>query len=499
LAVYAFVKKLQDGRAALFSALLLGTNYLWLTYNRVAFVESFQAALITLAYLSVAAATRQRAWAVLGGVAYALAAMAKISAIASVAGIGVFWAWQFVWPTDEADALGSRLKTFTTALLFGISAVLAALTAWLLLVRPNQEVFAAASKHLVGLASGRSSPLGIMTLGLGQTVKSDRPITSMFVIHNALWLVCVVLVAIRQLAIPRQSRDATDRLCWCWLVFCLLTIGLKHFDHDRRYLQLLPPMAILMGTELARSGLTIPSRDELLRRVPRWRGWACLGLVAVMLGFSLRCWLANRLLDLEQTWQSGTQRSFGAPGAAALAWIAISVPALMLLLGVVRWLPARRAQFPAWTVLTVLVGLDLAKAGFYASDLSYHLPDAARQLADIGQRLPPNARVVVGDTSDTLGLGSNCFTFIIRYWAHNNSYMNLDGWERFAPNVAIAGQVPAGFVHLTDLTLAPPRPHETRTVVPVYVRATLADLVKQPAAAQLLSADLDRAADVGRQ
>src|SRR5690606_20771611 len=81
LLVYGFIRGLHGQRAALFAALLLASNFLWLSYNRVAFVESFQSALITASMLAVAASARQSWWALAGGVLFGLSILAKISAL----------------------------------------------------------------------------------------------------------------------------------------------------------------------------------------------------------------------------------------------------------------------------------------------------------------------------------------------------------------------------------------------------------------------------------
>ncbi len=79
LFVYGFLRVSHGARAAFFSALLLATNFLWFSYNRVAFVETFQTALITAAFLAVAAASRRSAWSIAAGILFMLAVLAKIS------------------------------------------------------------------------------------------------------------------------------------------------------------------------------------------------------------------------------------------------------------------------------------------------------------------------------------------------------------------------------------------------------------------------------------
>jgi hypothetical protein len=270
----------------------------------------------------------------------------------------------------------------------------------------------------------------------------------------------------------RSSVDPTTRLAWCWLILGLITIGMRsHFDEDRRYLPMLPAVAVLVGIELARSGLTIVSRRELVGRSQWPMRMILAGAVAVALGFAGRVPVLNFLLRLREQGLLGSAQEFGRPTAAAVAWMLVSGVAFVLLLAAARWLPANRLRLPAVIVLTAIVGLDLAKAGYYFTHLNFTIPQAAQALTEIAERLPENSPTMVGDTADTLGLGTQSFTFVIRRWHHNKNYLNLDGWERFDPTIALTNDVPAGFEHVADLAVALDRQGKPRVVIPVWVRA----------------------------
>jgi hypothetical protein len=143
------------------------------------------------------------------------------------------------------------------------------------------------------------------------------------------------------------------------------------------------------------------------------------------------------------------------------------------LLPLTRRLPATRRQLPAWIVLSVIVSADIAKAGWYFADLSYTVAHAAQELTDLSSRLPSESRVILGDTADTLGLGTDAFTFIIRHWEHNQMFMNLDGWQRFQPNIVLSPHVQSGFVKVSEWRVAPDRHGQPRVVIPVYVRQSM--------------------------
>jgi 4-amino-4-deoxy-L-arabinose transferase-like glycosyltransferase len=478
LAVFVCLRSLHGMRAAMFSSLLLATNYFWLSYNRVAFVESFQAAMVTGSMLAVAASVRRPVIGMAAGLLFGLAVLAKISALSYSVVFAAFWAWQWISPGQVPDKGKARWCTLRAASGFagGVAAVL--VIAWLLLVLPNGTIIAAEGKKAVSLTAHQRLFVGIATLGIGQ--RPQGLFTSHFILHAPLLLAGVVCIAVRQLADWRRPLDSTTRLCWCWLILGLVMIGVRsHFDEDRRYLAMLPAMSILLGIELAQSGLTIVSRRELIGRSKLWLRILLAGVVAMVLGFALRTQLTIQLFELLGPAASDPPHDFGQPSASALAWLLVSFVAFCLLVPLARWLPADRMHLSAGVVLLVIVGLNVAKVGYSFSHRTYMLPQAAQVLTQIGQRLPEDSPVVLGDSADTLGLGTRFFTFIIRRWDHNQNYLNLDGWERFDPSIVLSDEVKPGYVHVTDLGVAPDRQGKPQVLIPVWVRESSAESLEQ--------------------
>ncbi len=246
---------------------------------------------------------------------------------------------------------------------------------------------------------------------------------------------------------------------------------------------MLPALAILLGIELSQSGLTFVSRADFAGRRKRPYRWLSVGVVALVIGFAFRANLALYLWTVTGQRTLQNAHGLGQTTAAAAAWLLVSGIAFVVLLPASYWLPTKHWRIPAGVVLAVIVGFNGLKAGRYYADLTYLLPEASQKFAMIGNRLPRDAQIVVGDEADTLGLGTDFFTFVIRRWEHNHVYLNLDGWERFRPNIALTHDVPAGFVHITDLPLAPDAQGHPRRTVPVYVRDVYASAARAGLAA----------------
>jgi 4-amino-4-deoxy-L-arabinose transferase-like glycosyltransferase len=468
LLVYGFIRRLHGRRAALYAALLLGSNFLWLSYNRVAFVESFQSALLTASMLAVAASARQSWWALAGGVLFGLAILAKISALSFGIVFAAYWAWQWLSPGGPPEAGHARRTVWRSLLGFGAGSLFVLGAAWWMLVLPSGAVVADEAKRAANLTSHQAPLIGIATIGVRPG--GERLATSQFVTHAPLLLAAVILVALRQAADWRRGVDSTTRLAWCWLVLGLLTIGVRsHFDEDRRYLPMLPAASVLVGLELARSGLTLVSRREVTGRSQWSMRIVLAAIVAIAVGFACRTPVVNYLLELRDRGAFGVPHAVGQPTAAGVAWVLVSGAAFAVLLVAARWLPDRRFLLPATVVLAAIVGLNVAKSGFYFTHLRYTIPQASQALADIAAALPEDSLTIVGDTADTLGLGGRHFTFVIRRWHHNKNYLNLDGWERFRPQIALTDEVPADFKHVADLPVALDQQGNPRVIIPVWV------------------------------
>ena len=427
---YAALRARLAVRHALPPALVLGVSYFMLSNNRVAFTESFQLLLITGAVAAVLHSLRRPAWAIAGGICFTLSLLVKPSAAVIGLVIGVFWLLRY---RSDREARGPLL--FMGAGL-GLAVIIAVAVVW-----PNWD---AVSQQLgVSLRNvytesghvdqGRMPFFGWQAFGLSMNW--------FFIQCSVLILIMAVFAAARLGRAVDHPVEPQELLCWIWIVVGFLFLANQRYQPDRRFLLLLPPLTYLACAAVQLSGFRIPGRPALAGAGQRWRVFALGGLAGLVLGFYGQHLLRGPVLRT----YPGLFASRAEAGA--FLWSAAVVAGILVAFAIRRRLPLRATPIPVSLAIGAFLLMDPLRFAYYLSSPRFSIPVANRELAEMTRALPREARVMVGTAADVMALESDLFSFTIRIRDWNNSYMNLDGWERFQPSLAIVttepGQPPA--------------------------------------------------------
>lgn len=417
---YAALRSRLAVRDALVPALVLGVSYFMLSNNRVAFTESFQLLLITGAVAGVLHSLRRPRWAIAAGACFTLSLLVKPSAAVIGLVIGVFWLLRY---RSDRETRGPLL--FMGAAL-GLAVILA-----VVVVGPNWD---AVSQQLgVSLRNvysegahvdqGRVPFFGWPALGFSMNW--------FFIQCPVLLLIAAVYAAARLGRAVDHPIEPEELFCWIWMGVGLLFLANQRYQPDRRFLLLLPPLTYLACAAVQRSGLRIPGRPALAGQGQRWRVLALGGLAGGVLGFYGQHLLRRPIL-----------RAFPAifssrPEAGAFLWAVAVVAGIAIAFAIRRRLPLRPTPIPAWLAIGAFLLMDPLRFAYYLATPRFSIPVANRELAEMTRVLPREAQVLVGSLADVFALESDLFAFTIRIRDWNRSYMNLDGWERFRPSLAV--------------------------------------------------------------
>src|SRR4030095_13221653 len=316
---------------------------------------------------------------------------------------------------------------------FALGAGVTSLVVILVLVRPNWVSILGqltiSSRNVFGAEAVEDRPRLVLFgwEGLGMTL-------------NLFWSQCAVLLVaggallVSRLgkALPRRP-DLVELLCWTWILVGLLSLAFQRYQPDRRFLFLLPPIAVLAWQAASEGALRVPSREE-------WRGpgadrhsmllGAFLGAAVAFYAYPL---LNHKILPAPalsqtlplETWAGGWVLTAG------LVFGAVVGPVVR------RVLPHSSHRLPGALCVMVCLVNDPLRFGMYIARPSYGGRDAARVLSQVTKDWSPSDRVVVGNSAYTLALETELFAFNIRRRDETGDYENLAGWNRFHPAIAV--------------------------------------------------------------
>jgi hypothetical protein len=323
--------------------------------------------------------------------------------------------------------------SFQAVAWFALGAGLTSLIVVLALVRPNWESIlqqlTISSRNVFGAEAVEDRPR-LVLFGwerLGMTL-------------NLFWSQCaVLLVAVGALLVARLGKalprrpDLVELLCWSWILVGLLFLAFQRYQPDRRFLFLLPPIAVLAWQAASDGALRVPAREEWRGPGADWRSMLLGALVGAAVAFYAYPGLNRKLLPSLalsqtlplQTWAGG--------------WVVTAGLVLGVVVGPVvrRLLPHSSHRLPTVLFVVLFLFTDPVRFGAYIARPSYGGRDAARALSQVTKDWSPTDRVVVGNSAYTLALETKLFAFNIRRREETGDYENLDGWTRFHPAIAI--------------------------------------------------------------
>jgi 4-amino-4-deoxy-L-arabinose transferase-like glycosyltransferase len=454
-AVYGFVRHEATPRAAFVSALVLGAGYFMLSNNRVAFTESLQLAFMVIAILAALRSRAAPGWGAVSAVGLLLAMLTKPSAAAAVLVIAALYAVLLV---DSRKRPAEFVTRWRASLVFGATALLGAAAIAVSFVLPNWSAVAAEfhSNTLQAIDSrltviDRIRPF--LWLGYRDEQGAPKMIVGLFAQETALVVSVALLALARLLGRERRPLGELERCCWWWIAVTFAFFPIQTYQPDRRYLLLVPPLAILLGlavggagVALSSSALSAAAEPAARRRAWRWlAAWAVAGFVV---GLYLRTWALPLLTDATAGIKFGIEPGFAQAVLLVPIWAASFLLAGLALLAWARWEVLRRTTIPAALLLGAVLVEDVARDAAYWSHLRFSLRDASREIGRLAESLPLDRRAVVGNTADTMALETGLFSFLIRDWKQVEMRMNLDGLTRFRPGLAIVttrGGEPVGY------------------------------------------------------
>ena len=424
LLVYAIVRREHGSRAALMAAAFAGIDVVMVTYDRGAYPEPFQLMLM-LAAVGAVLASRDRPWlAALGGVAVAAVLLSKppglvLAPIAATA-------WGALW---LADRLGERrpdrpvqfqlkgmlIYAITGALILGVVGIVFlrpyAHDVWLHFQQQMSD-----GKALGGRVTDRvllfGTPLGFR-------------LNNFFRYEWYLLLVAAAFGAARIARVIRRPVTAIELASWIWVLLGLGVMGLQTYQQDRRFLFLVPPLAMLSAIALT----TTVEIGESAWRSPRARRLAtggAAGVLALVFLYYLIPFGAWKMIGvgarLGRTWNYGE--------AGGLLLSAMIVGAMLV---AAWWAPTLRWRGNVTMQLLVGIvplGLVLARIVPELRTRGYGLRDTSHAIARITEGWSDADRVAVGWTAGSVTLDARVFPA-------SNEVKGLRAAERFTPQLEI--------------------------------------------------------------
>jgi hypothetical protein len=160
-------------------------------------------------------------------------------------------------------------------------------------------------------------------------------------------------------------------------------------------------------------------------------------VVGFVAGLYLRPWMLPVLAGATARLDFGAERGLSPQALLLLVWAGSFLLAAAALLAWGRWGALRRGAIPGALLLGAVLTEDLARDVAYWSHLRFSIRDVSREIGRLAAVLPPDRRSVLGNTSDTLALETGLFSFVIRDWDFARMHMNLDGFRRFRPGLAL--------------------------------------------------------------
>jgi 4-amino-4-deoxy-L-arabinose transferase-like glycosyltransferase len=489
--LYLFLSREVSGAAALLALFLHGASFFVLAHDRVGFGESFQNLWITAALLLLCRARGSRLAAVGSGAAFALAVLAKLTAVILAPVFPVFWAARFL-VERPAGSLRKLLLEVGWVALGGL--LVAGAAVWLL------HPLLAAHRWDAGwtgiAASGNVAEVWgrIGAFGLDRLTRSPNR----FVWQAALLLSLGALWASQRAAEGLRSLTRLELLCVSWILAGAIALGFQPYLPERRYLMLLPPLAVLAAIGLASARLRLPDRELLASRGARLAYGASAG---VLLGLFCRAPLIDPLLAWTGAWNIGSEPGLTIPTVGLLAWLPFIVVGVGLapLLARVR----RGPRIPTQPVVALVALTSTLPFLVHLAQPSFTIRDTSRRIALLVRDWPQEDRVMVGRSADTLALETDVFSFEVRERPDIGFFLNRDGFAKYRPRLVASVEclpcvpVPttplpylaevAGYVPILSTTAGSPPGSEPRFRIEVRARPDLAAISRDstPAASLL--------------
>lgn len=435
LALYVGLRAVLPRRQALPPALALALSLATVTLNRIAFTESLQLLLMTVAASAMLWAGRRYWWGMLAGTALVLAVLCKPNGLVMAPVLTAFWAGEWWRDRGSSQPVIARLRPLLAlaagGLLFAGLVTLAFVLPHWSAIRTQLGV-SIANVYAVNTRLGDGGALFFFIPWFGL-----RP--TLFSSDSVVPVLGVALLAWRRIrGGGTTASDPAERLMWWWLGGGLLFQALQSYQPERRFLLLMVPLLALGWRGVVEEGVRL-----VAGRAPEGLSRHLLGgaVAGALVGLLLLGWWVAPLAR----WLAGV-RIGGEPGISSstiqqFVWHGGVAGGLLVAVVLWRWAPQRGIAFRAWPWLLLWLVLEPAQLIRDLARPTYAVREGAAALAAISAQLPPDRRVVTGEVANTLALESDLFSFIIRNDRTTGAAINLDGWERFRPGLVVSARL----------------------------------------------------------
>jgi len=360
------VRRLGGWTAGIIAGLLLGTNYVYVMYNRAALMETTMAAFVVAGWYCYVRAQERPWWGVLAGVCALLAFFTKAAAAFFVAAIALDAVLCWILPRTVSTDAARRAS-------IGVLAGLAAggLVALAVFVGPHWAEYQFYNWQISVTRKPAYDLRSVM----------DR-VSGFPILHDVLtrsWLV-IVVATIGGLASLARWRTLVppERLLLGWLAIGTLELLVHDVGNERRFVFLIPAAvavaALVLGGRRALAG------PELARLT---RAQAAVALPVAAYGFYVMAGAVVRVFRLYEI-SPNVRLAAGVALAATLLLYAFW-PRVASWAATERWSPAA-----ALAVIGLVSAGDVAQFVQWSMGRSYKNVAASRLLADC---LPPDTLV----------------------------------------------------------------------------------------------------------
>jgi len=440
---YLLLRRFWDVRPSLWGALLLGSNFFLLCFNRIALVDSLLLTTLLCAFWLWLIGERRPLCMIPAGAVFALASLVKVSALF------VAPAFLFLILSRRRDERISPKRQAKEILFFCLSFTVVWASYWIFIVQPH---------------------LANWMILKGKFVKHNFPshpfqfipnffiyITSVHkhgVAYKHFWLWMPVTIFLGWLYLMDLSlrmlegwktlwRELSriEMMALAWLLSYFIILGPMTYKPDRRFVLFLPPLIILVVKFLYQNRAFSPaalSRGIFSKNSGKHLRRTLLMLCTLSLPF---IYLGPLFADLMYPWLVKMDRALelGAK-AGTVGFIAMSlcflifflflIFALYLLRKILLKLPALSLPFHPSFVLILVFNLGIY--AYFLMNPSFTIYNASRYL----NRIFTVDTVVMGEPSDTLSLETQAFSFFTA-GKTEGMILNDHAMERFSPDYYI--------------------------------------------------------------
>ena len=439
--VYLMVRREANGPAALLAAAFLGLNFMTVAYDRSAYPESFQVMMMTAAVAAILTSPDRPWLASLGGLAAAIVLLAKPPGLvlAPVA-TATFAA---LWIVDRQSGQPRRF-TMRGVVIYVAAAGVALAFVGVVYLRPHA--------HDVWIHFQRQMADGAQLGGMVTTrvalfgTRLGFRLNGFFRNEIFLLIVTAAFGAARIARVIRRPVSTVEVASWVWLLLGIGAMGLQTYQQDRRFLFLIPALAMLSALALAHAIELGESRwpTPRARRIATGIGAGVLAIVVLFYAVPLgvpQAISAARMFGLN--WNEGVAGG-----------VLLSTAALVIGLVAARDVPPvhfRGSVRPQLVLAAIPLGYVLARTASEVRNRPRGLERVSRTLDRISAGWPDSDRVAVGWPAGTLTLGS-------RVIPANHELKGMRAAERFRPQLELYALAPDGTVKQASIWAVPGRP-----------------------------------------